>query len=439
MVAFHCRLRAESEQAVSPIAEILKDLFILFLAAKVGGIVFARIKQPAVLGELLAGMLIGPFALGLVGIPGDGLMAAFHGDGSAAEESLNLVFEVIAELGLVILLFFVGLETRMSDLMAVKWRAAAVGTLGIVIPFGVGAVVMLGLGSDSSETLFVAAAVVATSTGITARVLRDLGFMGSREARIIVGAAIIDDILAFILLAVVSDINAGGRIAPLDIALIAGEAVGFTVFVALIGRGVFGRFSLHLQRIPVPHAALAIALTVMLGLAAASGLLGLSAIIGAFLAGMVLAETNEHYQLEREALPVYEFLVPFFFAITGTLVDPTVFFDGRMIGIVLLLTGAAVFAKLVGAGLGSMGLRPRSAAIVSVGMVPRGEVGIVVASLGLGLGAISRDIFSVVVAMSILTTLIVPPVLSWLIAPLAKPPSPVLEEPMASAGRLPEM
>jgi Kef-type K+ transport system membrane component KefB len=424
---------------VSPTAEILKDLFVLFLAAKAGGIIFARIKQPAVLGELLAGMIVGPFVFGLVGVPGEVLTAAFHGDAAAAEESLSLVFEVMAELGLVILLFFVGLETRVSDLMAVKWRAMAVGTLGIVIPFGVGAAVMIGLGSNSSETLFVAAAVVATSSGITARVLRDLGFMGSREARIILGAAIIDDILAFILLAVVIDINAGGRLAPLDIALIAGQAIGFTIFVALVGRKSINRYSLHFQRIPIPHAPLVIALTIMLGLAAASGLLGLSAIIGAFLAGMLLAETTEHYRIEHEALPIYEFLVPFFFAITGTLVDPLTFVDGRTIGILLLLTGAAIFSKLVGAGLGSLGMQRRSAAIVGMGMVPRGEVGIVVASLGLGLGVISRDIFSIVVAMSILTTLAVPPVLSWLVAPLAQRPIPSGEEPMASMGRLPEM
>lgn len=424
---------------MSPIADILKDLFILFIAAKLGGIIFGRIKQPAVLGELLAGMIIGPFTLGLVGVPGDALTAVFHGDAGAAEESLDLVFEVVAELGLVVLLFFVGLETRVSDLMAVKWRALAVGTLGIIVPFGVGAAVMFGLGSSSSETLFVAAAVVATSTGITARVLRDLGFMGSREARIILGAAIIDDILAFILLAVVVDINVGGRLAPLDIALIAGQAIGFTIFVTLVGRRVVGRYSLHFHRIPVPHAPLVIALTIMLGFAAASGLLGLSAIIGAFLAGMVLAEATEHYQLEHEALPIYEFLVPFFFAITGTLVDPGIFVDGRTVGILLLLTGAAIFAKLVGAGLGSLGTGWRSAAIVGMGMVPRGEVGIVVASLGLGLGVVSREVFSIVVAMSILTTLIVPPVLNRLIAPLAKPPSPVAEEPMAPVGRLPEM
>jgi Kef-type K+ transport system membrane component KefB len=246
--------------------------------------------------------------------------------------------------------------------------------------------------------------------------LRDLGVVGSTESRIILGAAVIDDILAMVILAVVAGLAATGSIRAGDIVLIVAQAVIFTGFVALVGTGAMRRYALGLARLKMENAPLAVALLAMLGLAALSAGIGLAAIIGAFLAGMVFAEAREHFELEQQTLSIYQFLVPFFFVLTGAQVDWRLFLDGSTMGIALVVTALALFGKLVGCGLAALGLGWRSAAIVGAGMAPRGEVGLIVASLGLSLGAIPAQIFSVVVIMSILTTLVAPPVLRALYA-----------------------
>jgi Kef-type K+ transport system membrane component KefB len=418
---------------------ILADLFVLFVAARLAGTLFARLKQPAVIGELLVGVLIGPHVLGWVGTPDPAMVEAFHGDAAAAQAAVSLVFDLFAELGVIILLFFVGLETRLSDLLGVGGRAIAVGALGIAAPFAAGYAFMVLRGTTTTEALFVATALVATSSGITARVLRDLGILHAREARIILGAAIVDDVLAMILLATVNQFGPRGRLDVLEIGLIAAQAVGFIVFVVLIGTRTLRQFSAHLERLPFTHAPLVVALAMMLGLATIAGAVGLAAIIGAFLAGMVMAQEAERFALEDAVVPIYEFLVPFFFVIIGTRVDPALFLDGRVMGGALAITVVAIIAKLAGAGLGGLGLGGRAAAIIGVGMVPRGEVGLIVASLGLSRGLIGAEYFSTVVVMSILTTLIVPPLLAWLGAPLVRQPGPTRGERMGAAGRLPQM
>jgi Kef-type K+ transport system membrane component KefB len=280
--------------------------------------------------------------------------------------------------------------------------------------------------------------MVATSVGITARVLRDLGVIASTESRIILGAAVIDDILAMIILAIIAGLATTGSISPLQIGVIAGQAVLFTVFVVLVGAGVVRRYWLRLCDLKMDNAPFAVSLLTMLGLAALSANLGLAAIIGAFLAGMVFAEAREHLELEHQALPIYQFLVPFFFVITGSQVDWRLFLDGGIMGIALGVTVLALLGKLIGCGAGMLGRGRRGVAIVGVGMAPRGEVGLIVASLGLSLGAIPPNIFSVVVIMSILTTLVVPPVLRVLYA--GHPETAISEEDLASqAGRLPDL
>jgi Kef-type K+ transport system membrane component KefB len=191
-------------------------------------------------------------------------------------------------------------------------------------------------------------------------------------------------------------------------------AVAFVAFTALVGTRAVRRYSLHLERLQIPNAPLVVALALMLGLSAAAGELGLAGIIGAFLAGMILAESREQLQLERRAQPIYEFLVPFFFVLTGAKVDLGAFSEGGTIGLALVITGLAVLGKLVGCGAGGYGLGRRSMLILGVGMVPRGEIGFVVASVALSQGAVGADVFSSVVFMSIATTLVVPPILSML-------------------------
>jgi Kef-type K+ transport system membrane component KefB len=396
------------------ITSIILDLFIIFALAKAVGEVFLRLKQPVVIGEILVGMIIGPNALDFVGEPSGSLTNLFHGDEATAQEALSIVFEIMAALGVIVLLFFVGLDTRIDDILRVGRRAVVIAFLGVVTPFVLGLLFMILIGRPQVEAVFVGTALVATSTGITARVLRDLGFMVTQEARIIIGAAVIDDVLSLMLLTVVTSIGEGNGIHPGEIAIIATQAIGLIAFIAYFGTHGARRFSLHLTRLQIPNAPLVFAIILMLGLATLAGRMGLAAIIGAFLAGMVLAESREHFDIEREATPLYEFLVPFFFVITGTKVDLSELADLEVAAISAAITVLAVLGKVIGCGIGATGMGTRSATIVGVGMSPRGEVGLIVASIGLSLAAVSQEIFSVVVIMSIATTLIAPPLLARL-------------------------
>jgi Kef-type K+ transport system membrane component KefB len=423
------------------VAEVIADLFIIFAVAKAAGEVFQRLHQPPVIGELLVGVLIGPYALGWIGLPGPALVELFH-DPAAAREALALVYHVLAELGAIFLLFFVGLETRLSDLLRVGVRAGIVAVAGVVVPFLLGAGLMLALGHPGLEAAFVGTALVATSVGITARVLGDLGYLDSLEARIILGAAVVDDILGMIALAIVAGVGGSGRVEPLPIVATAVMALAFTAFTAYGGTRLLRRFGWRLEALQVRNAPFVVAVAVCLGLAALADVIGLAAIIGAFLAGLVFAETREQYALEHQTLPVYELLVPMFFVITGASVDWRLFLDGSLVGLALAVTALAIVGKVVGCGLGAWGLSPRTMAIVGVGMAPRGEVGLIVASIGQSLQAIPHEVFSVVVVMSVLTTVLVPPLLPLLFrghgqAPAAAPAVPV--EAAAQDGRLPEL
>uniref|UniRef100_A0A7C5VYR1 Cation:proton antiporter n=1 Tax=Thermomicrobium roseum TaxID=500 RepID=A0A7C5VYR1_THERO len=404
---------------MTAIVEVLGELLVIFLAAKVGGELFLRLRQPAVIGEILVGILIGPFALGLIGVPGQELLDFFHDDQAAAREGLSLVLESIAELGVIVLLFFVGLETRLADLLRVGIRSLLVAVLGVVGPFVGGTALMLALGYPSMESIFVGTVLVATSVGITARVLRDVGALDSREARIILGAAVFDDILGLLMLTIVSGIAVEGKLQVGHVLWITALALGFTAVVGGLGALAIRRFfPLIVDRLQIEHAPLVVALALMLTLASVASAIGLAPIVGAFLAGMALAEVAERYHLHEQALPIYTFLVPFFFVVTGTRVDPRLFLQSETLWLALAVTGVAVFTKAAGAALGTIGFAPRSMAIVGFGMVPRGEVGLIIASIGLSLGVVERPLFSVAVVMSMLTTLFTPPILVWLLRPL---------------------
>jgi Kef-type K+ transport system membrane component KefB len=424
---------------VSEITGILFDLFLVFLAAKVAAELFERLHQPPVIGELVAGAIIGPYALGWIGVPDQVLIDAFHGDAATAAEAMALVSHVIGELSVVVLLFFVGLETRLSDILSVGGRASSVAVAGVILPFVLGyGLFAFVLGQSQVESVFVGAAMVATSVGITARVLRDLGVIASRASRIILGAAVIDDILGMVILAVVVGLAATGTVSFLSLATITGQAVVFTVGLVVGGSWVVRRYGLGLARLKMDNAPFAVALLAMLGLATLSAAIGLAAIIGAFLAGMVFAEAREHFELQRQALPIYQFLVPFFFVFTGAQVDLRLFLDGGVMGIALAVTVLAIVGKLLGCGLAMLGNNTRQMMIVGVGMAPRGEVGLIVANLGLALGAVSGQVFNVVVVMSILTTIVAPPVLRLLY--VGDPETEISPEDVASpAGQLPEL
>lgn len=399
---------------MSEAAVVLKDIFLIFALAKLAGEIFERLRQPALIAELLVGVVIGPHAFGLVGVPDSGLVGMFHGDSTAAEEALLLVHGLLAELGVIILLFVVGLETRVSDLLGVGRRAVLVGIFGIVVPLLLGLAVGGLLFGDGITAAFLGVALVATSVGITARVLRDMGVVESREARIILGAAVIDDILGLILLAIVSGLGGGSELSPTGVIIIAAQAIGFILFTTLLGTHLVGRYSLHWRHLRQRHAPFIIAVTSMFALAVLASYVGLAAVIGAFLAGMILAEAEEEYELEEVVMPIYELLVPFFFVVIGTQLDWRLFLDPSVLEITVLVTVLAVASKVAGCSMASLGLPGRSVAIISVGMVPRGEVGLIIAGLGLSIGALPGSVFSAVIGMSILTTVITPPALRML-------------------------
>lgn len=371
---------------------ILVDLALIFALAKVFGYVFERLGQPPVIGELLAGILFGPHLLGLIG----------HSD----------THEVLQELGAIILLFAVGLDTPLSDLKVVGGRSLAVGAAGVIVPFALGFALMKLLGDPTADALFVGTAMVATSVGVTARVLSDLGRIREPESRVVLGAAVVDDILGLLVLAVVAG-SVVGDLTVGSVLLLAGLAIGFVLLVGGLGARLVERATPFLDRLSKAQV-FTIALVLCLALAALAGKLELAAIIGAFLAGMAFAETRERYQLEERLEPVYSFLVPFFFVVTGTMVDLSVFSEASNVLLALAVIVLAVIGKLVGCGLAAAPMGRKSATIVGVGMVPRGEVGILVATIGLTRGIIGPDLYGIVVVMSVATTLIVPPALTAL-------------------------
>jgi Kef-type K+ transport system membrane component KefB len=366
------------------------EMLMVFGAAKLFAEIFERLKQPAIVGEILAGVLIGPSVLGWIH-PGQVLTA-------------------LAELGVMFLLFRVGLEVRSSELVRVGGTALLVASLGVLVPFALGWAILSAWGSPQIESIFVGAAMVATSVGITAQVLAAMGLLHHEASKIILAAAVIDDILGLIVLAVVSSI-ARGSINFAELLLTALAAVAFTFVVA--------KWGTHAMRAVVPtlreklragEVQFNIAMVVLFGLAALALYAGVAAIIGAFLAGMALSESIEP-RVHDLAHGVSELLIPFFLVGIGLYFDVSLFSHGNVVLLSGIIVVAAVVSKIVGCGLGALSLGRANALRVGTGMVPRGEVGMVVAQIGLGLGVIPNRVYSVVVFMAVATTIIAPPML----------------------------
>jgi Kef-type K+ transport system membrane component KefB len=395
------------------ITAILLQLFAILLAAKIGNEIFRRLGQPTVVGEILGGIIAGPAVLGVY--------------------EVNAETTLFAEIGVVLLLFQVGIETRLHELLRVGATALAVGVLGVILPFAGGFAAAELAGGDLSLAVFLAAALTATSVGITSNVLRDLGALTTRGGRIILGAAIIDDVLAIMILSVATGVAAGG-VEPARLLSLIVVAVLFIGVVVLGGTQLLRRRRGILTDPEFAETPFLPGMIVMLGLAALASVVGLAAIIGAFLAGMVVGESNERHALEAEVAPVAAFFTPFFFGFIGAQVD----LGGLANPDALLLLGAvtalAVASKFAGAFIGAIREGGWRAAAIGWGMVPRGEVGIVVAGLGLSAGAIDARIYSVVVGMAIITTLIVPPFLPALVRRAERDAEPASEGSGPPAG-----
>jgi Kef-type K+ transport system membrane component KefB len=375
---------------------VLLTLFIMLVAAKLMGELFERLRQPAVAGEILAGVIIGPSLLGW----------------AAPSEITSL----LAEIGVIFLLFNVGLETKPAAILKVGKHAALVAVLGVAVPLLGGSLLMGAWGATGIEALFVGTAMVATSVGITARVLSGMGLLDAPTARIILGAAVIDDILGLLVLAVVSSM-AAGTVNYLEILTTAGLAIAFTAFIALVGAPVITRIAPGVDRLRSGHGMFILGLVLCLGLSVAAAYIGVAAIIGSFLGGMALAEAAEdHPRMHRQINGVTEFLVPFFLVNIGMQLRLDVFRSSSVIILCLLVTLVAVITKLLGCGVAAFNLGVRRAAQVGMGMVPRGEVGIIVAQIGLSLAVIGAELYGVVLFMAVATTLIAPPFLKGLYA-----------------------
>ncbi len=370
---------------------VLGGLLVLLVGAKLGEELARRLGQPAVVGELFGGFLVGPHALALV-TPGE-------------------TATVLAEVGVVILLFAVGLEVRLDDLLAVGRTAVAVAVIAMLLPIAGGIVVGLAIGEPIGAATFVGLALAATSIGITSRVLADLHVLNRAFSRVILGAAVIDDVLALIAIGLV-------------VGAVQGDTSGSTLFVALaaVGLVVLGfaaaRRARGLRREAFTwplfaETPLVPAFILMLTLAIVAGSIGLAAIIGAFVAGLIVAETEARGELEEEIRPLSQIFTPFFFAVTGSQVDLAALLDPTVAALAIALALVGIVTKAAGGLVGARGLGGWSAATVGFGMIPRGEVGIVVANLGLGSGLFSSGVFAAVVVAVVLTTVVAPYLLTW--------------------------
>ncbi len=366
----------------------LLSLFLLLLAAKLGEELCRRLGQPIVVGEVLAGVLVGPAVLGWV--------------------ELDNVVEVFAELGVILLLFWVGLQTRLGEIRSVGKASLQVGVLGVALPAGAGISLALMLGASEHTAVFLGAALAATSVGITSAILLELGIEAGPAGRTILGAAVIDDILALIVLAVATGIASDDGVSAAELALLCLMAVGFLVFFGLGGSTLLKRWPRLLEAPRFANSPLLPAVLICLGLAVLADEIGLAAVIGAFLAGMIVAETRDHSSIEQEVAPLYAVFGPFFFAAIGVQMSLDVFADADSLLLLGGITLLAVITKYLGAWLGAGGFSGRDRQIVAVGMIPRGEVGIIVAGIGYEAGAIDAKIFSIVVTMSVITTLMAP-------------------------------
>jgi Kef-type K+ transport system membrane component KefB len=401
-----------------PIAIVALALAIILAGAKVGGHLAERIGQPAVLGELLVGIVLGN--LHLVGIENFEPLKA------------NTTLDALARLGVILLLFEVGLESTVGDMLQVGARSLAVAVLGVVAPWVLGWAVGIFMLPQHSvyAHVFLGAILTATSVGITARVLRDLGRAQAPEARIILGAAVIDDILGLVILAVVANLigaaNTGAALSWGAVSIVIGKAMVFLVGALSLGLWLSPHVFRVTARLRGRGILLATGLVFCFLLSWLASVIGLAPIVGAFAAGLVLeqghyrqfTEKGEHTLVEL-VKPIASFLVPVFFVLVGMTVEIAAFANRGVLGLATLLTVAAIVGKQLCA-LGGLGA-PLDRLSIGIGMIPRGEVGLIFANIGLGLAingvpVIDGGIYSAVVIMVMLTTLVTPPLLQWSLA-----------------------
>jgi Kef-type K+ transport system membrane component KefB len=398
-----------------PVAPLVLALAVILITAKIGGELAVRLGQPAVLGELLVGVVIGNLAL--------------LGYGGLDYLKTDQVIDLLARLGVIVLLFDVGLESTLGDMLSVGLSAFLVASVGVVAPFVLGWAVGAWLlpAEGAYVHAFLGATLSATSVGITARVLKDLGFERSPEARVILGAAVIDDVLGLVILAAITAVIAaadrGAALSYGGLAITVGKAVAFLVVAVLAGARLSPRLFAAASRLRADGVLLALSLAFCFLLSWLADLVGLAAIVGAFAAGVILEDSHVEAFARRGERPIREliapiaaFVTPIFFVVIGMRADVRSLARPEVAGLAAALTAAAVIGKQA-CSAGVVGVRA-SRLIVGLGMIPRGEVGLIFAGVGLGLRigsrpVVSQSTFSAIVVMVMLTTLLTPPALAW--------------------------
>ncbi|MDR1404697.1 MAG: cation:proton antiporter [Candidatus Methanoplasma sp.] len=404
------------------IGSILIMLAVLIVLARIGSRVFGRLGMPGLIGEIVVGIAIANLTIGDTSFLG--MLDISIGDHPSQNYE---VVEIFAELGVIFLLFSVGLETKVKDLISVGRAAMLVAVLGVIMPFIAGFALIQVYDGNIHHAMFLGAAMVATSVGITARVIKDMRLTDSKESRIIIGAAVIDDVLGMVILAIVVGMTASGEISVVNILLIVAEALIFVAAILAAALWAVPRIYNHFEkknkenfekpgksRLGVNKLVLAIA--VCLGLSWFADTIGLAAIIGAFFGGMLFAEYAWEWKLEEKIEAITTLFISFFFLNVGMQVDlgtlTSVSTVGLAVIVILLAAATKYFGCGLGAKLGDRSLSGGSQSIIGLGMIPRGEVGIIVASVGLASGAISAELYAVAVVMAVATAIIAPPLFS---------------------------
>lgn len=413
------------------LAGVLLSLVVIYLASKVGGEICARINLPPVLGELVGGVVVGISVLHLLMFPEPAaaeispsvltnLLQATTGASSetvlATYSTFSEVISVLSELGVVILLFEIGLESDLQELIRVGPQAAIVAVIGVAVPFLGGTLGLIYLfGTPVVPAIFAGAALTATSIGITAKVLAELRQLSSEEGQIIIGAAVLDDILGIIVLAVVASLAKTGEVEVTNILYLVASSIAFLVGSVVLGRFLSPYFVGLVDRLQTRGELLLSSLVFAFILSYIATAIHLEAILGAFTAGLVLAETEKRQELEEQVIPIADMLVPIFFVTVGARTDLGVLNPadpnnraGLIIASFLILV--AIVGKVV-TGFAIVGQPQLNKLAIGVGMIPRGEVGLVFAGVGAASGALSKPLEAAIVMMVVLTTFVAPPLL----------------------------
>ncbi|MDX2229935.1 MAG: cation:proton antiporter [Leptolyngbyaceae cyanobacterium bins.349] len=421
---------SEGASASLILAAVLLSLVVVYLASKVGGEICARIDLPPVLGELVAGVIVGISALHLLVFPasvdsaGDSLiMGLLNLTSTADEQSLNAIFDVasevisvLAEMGVVILLFEIGLESDLKELLKVGPQATVVAVVGVTVPFALGTVGLVTLfGVPLVPAIFAGAALTATSIGITAKVLAEIQQLTSREGQIIIGAAVLDDVLGIIVLAVVASLAREGTVEISNVIYLIVSATVFLIGSIWLGRLLNPVFVAIVNGLKTRGQLLVSALIFAFTLSYIADVIQLEAILGAFAAGLILAETEKRRELEEQVIPIADMLVPIFFICVGARTDVSVlnpFVPENREGLITagFLILVAIIGKVV-TGFVVFGQPGINRLAIGVGMVPRGEVGLVFSAVGSASGVLSDSLNAAIIVMVILTTFLAPPLL----------------------------